>query len=165
MAMLQRRPHSIPEVSEEMLLLTANANPEKMAMLRSFGMGAMLSVPLIKCEQIFGAMTLVSHRPHRYQPDDIRQAEDLALLCALAIDQARLFQQAEAANQRALRSSEARLAGVIASAMDGILCYDDEGIIRIFNRASERIFGCVAGAAIGTDVERFLPARYRSEPV
>ncbi|MDX1935216.1 MAG: PAS domain S-box protein [Capsulimonadales bacterium] len=58
----------------------------------------------------------------------------------------------------ALRLSEARLAGIIASATDAILCLDEQHRLVVFNRAAERVFGCPASEVLGQTIDRFLPA-------
>jgi PAS domain S-box-containing protein len=68
------------------------------------------------------------------------------------------FQRAEAA----LRESEGRLAGVIASATDAIIATDDEQRIVLFNRAAEKMFACPATEAIGQSISRFIPERFRA---
>jgi|GEM_PF-1007069 len=60
----------------------------------------------------------------------------------------------------ALRESEARLAGVISSAMDAIISADSEQRIVMFNTAAERMFRCSAHEVIGKPLERFVPERF-----
>jgi PAS domain S-box-containing protein len=62
--------------------------------------------------------------------------------------------------QKAARESEARLAGIINSAMDAIITINDEQQIILFNRAAELMFRCTAREAIGKSLDRFIPPRY-----
>jgi PAS domain S-box-containing protein len=55
------------------------------------------------------------------------------------------------------------LAGIIASAMDGIIAIDEAQTIVLFNSAAERMFVCPAREAIGNSIERFIPQRFRAE--
>ena len=60
-----------------------------------------------------------------------------------------------------IRDSEARLAGVVGSAMDAIVSIDDKGDIILFNAAAEKMFGCSAAEVMGHSIDRFLPDRFR----
>jgi PAS domain S-box-containing protein len=62
-----------------------------------------------------------------------------------------------------LRDSQARLAGIIDSAMDAIITVDSDQRILVFNRAAETLFGCPAQEAIGQSLERFIPKRFRPD--
>lgn len=61
----------------------------------------------------------------------------------------------------ALRDSEARLNGVIGSAMDAIITVDQDGRIVLFNPAAERMFRCPSAQALGASLEKFLPEHLR----
>jgi two-component system cell cycle sensor histidine kinase/response regulator CckA len=63
--------------------------------------------------------------------------------------------------QDALQVSEARLAGIIASAMDAIVTINNEQQIVLFNAAAEQMFRCPAHEAVGKPLEEFLPSRFR----
>ncbi len=62
---------------------------------------------------------------------------------------------------KALRENEARLAGIVNSAMDAIVSVDHEQNIVLFNAAAERVFGCAAAEVLGRSLDRFIPERAR----
>ena len=64
--------------------------------------------------------------------------------------------------KQALRDSQARLAGIIDSAMDAIITVDNEQRILVFNLAAEKMFRCPALEAIGESLEHFIPDRFRA---
>jgi PAS domain S-box-containing protein len=61
----------------------------------------------------------------------------------------------------ALRTSEAKLQGVIGSAMDAIISVDEQQCIVAFNRAAEAVFRCAASEAVGSTLDRFIPMSLR----
>ncbi|MEP7339586.1 MAG: PAS domain S-box protein [Acidobacteriota bacterium] len=61
-----------------------------------------------------------------------------------------------------LRSSEARLMGVVESAMDAIITVDDQQCVVLFNHAAERMFSYLAAEVLGQPIERLIPARFRA---
>lgn len=61
--------------------------------------------------------------------------------------------------QRALEESRERLEAVLAYTADGILTFDDEGLIETFNPAAERIFG----TWVGQRADDLLPDWRRQE--
>jgi PAS domain S-box-containing protein len=58
-------------------------------------------------------------------------------------------------------SSDILLDAVIQSAMDAIITVDAAQCSVLFNAAAERVFRCRAGDAIGSDLGRFIPERFR----
>lgn len=65
--------------------------------------------------------------------------------------------------EQALRASEARLAGVVDSAMDAIISIDQARRIVLFNAAAERTFGYQAADVIGQPIDHLIPVSYRGQ--
>jgi PAS domain S-box-containing protein len=66
-------------------------------------------------------------------------------------------------DEAALKESQARMGGILNSAMDAIISINGEQKIVLFNTAAERMFQCPAAAALGQSVGMFLPARFREQ--
>jgi PAS domain S-box-containing protein len=60
-----------------------------------------------------------------------------------------------------LARSEARLQGILDSAMDAIVTADADQRIVLFNAAAESLFGCTRDEAIGAPLTDFMPASAR----
>jgi PAS domain S-box-containing protein len=56
-----------------------------------------------------------------------------------------------------------RLAGLLDSAMDGILSVDDTQRIVMYNRAAEKIFGWTAQEILGKPLDQLIPQRFRPD--
>jgi len=93
------------DVSDEMLVRAARS-PEELAVLRQVGYTSRILVPLLSQGTPIGVIELVATEGGpRYTADDLAFAEDLARRASSAIENARLYQQA----QNALRERDAFL--------------------------------------------------------
>lgn len=63
--------------------------------------------------------------------------------------------------EEGLHALQRRLAGIIQSAMDGIITIDDDHNIVLFNTAAEEIFQCSASAVLGKPLDQFIPESMR----
>jgi len=63
--------------------------------------------------------------------------------------------------ERLLERSEARLRGILDSAMDAIITVDAHQHVVLFNQAAEDVFGCPRDQAIGAPLAWFIPERFR----
>ena len=96
----------IPLVTDEMLVEVANSE-ENLQDLRALGIGSVVVVPLIARGNVLGAITFVSADVgHQYTHTDVELAEDLAARCSIALDNARLFRDLEAARKGAAQLNE-----------------------------------------------------------
>ena len=62
----------------------------------------------------------------------------------------------------AIKESQQQLAGIVGSAMDGIITIDRSMNIVLYNGAAESMFQCPREQAIGRPLSRFIPDRQRS---
>lgn len=60
-----------------------------------------------------------------------------------------------------LARSEARLRGILDSAMDAIITIDERQHVVLFNAAAEEVFKCSREEAIGAPLTWFIPERFR----
>jgi hypothetical protein len=63
--------------------------------------------------------------------------------------------------ERLIARREARLTGILNSAMDAIITVDETQHIVIFNKAAEAMFGCPLEEALGAPLAWFIPERFR----
>jgi GAF domain-containing protein len=95
-------------------------------MFQELGLESVMIVPLVAGGRTLGAMSLVSaDAGRRYAVADLAFAEDLAGRCALAIENARLYREAQEAT-RAKEESLALLDTLLASAPVGLGFLDRE---------------------------------------
>src|SRR5271156_3777089 len=57
--------------------------------------------------------------------------------------------------------SDAILAGIIGSTMDGMITVDEKQRVMLFNAAAEKLFGRTAAEMLGQPLEQLIPERYR----
>jgi PAS domain S-box-containing protein len=98
-ALLKGESDLITHVTEEGLR-AAVTNEEVFQVLRSLDPKSLITVPLVVSGKVVGALTLVSSREDRiYTPDDVKLAEELGRRAALAVENARLFDEAQLATK------------------------------------------------------------------
>ena len=89
----------VNDVTPDILKLMAR-DDEHEAALSALGLRCFISVPLTSRGTTFGVMSLVgTDRWRRFEPDDAALAEELARRAALAVDNARLYTNAQDANR------------------------------------------------------------------
>ncbi|MDF5737346.1 MULTISPECIES: AAA family ATPase [unclassified Nostoc] len=107
----------IAEISDA-ALAAAIPDPEYLRILRELGLKSCIILPLVARGRIFGAISFVTaESERRYSPADLSLAEDVAHRAAIAIDNARLYQEAQQAQRTAERALEriARLQSITAA--------------------------------------------------
>jgi PAS domain S-box-containing protein len=84
------------DISDELLAQSAQ-DEEHLALLRSLQLTSYAIVPMKARGRVLGALTLVGEGTRRLSQDDLHIAEELASRAALALENARLYEAAEAA--------------------------------------------------------------------
>ncbi len=77
--------------------LEARIDPADLERARVLGLRSGMTAPLTARGQTFGALTVLSGRLRRYEPAELSLLQDLAHRAALAIDNARVLQEAQEA--------------------------------------------------------------------
>jgi PAS domain S-box-containing protein len=155
----------VPVITDEMLE-TAAVDELHLDLLRQLDLRSYMCVPLRSRDQMLGAITLISSESgRRYDDDDLLLAEELARRATMAIENARLFRQAE---------ERAQAARVLATIGDGVFLLDRSGRIRLWNSAAERITGVAESDVLGhpaatavpgwESIEARVPVAHAGEP-
>ena len=149
-------PDMMAEIPEE-LMDEAAVNVEHRAIMRKLGLRSYMVVPMVARGRRHGAITLVSAESgRRYGETDLRLAEELARRAALAVDNAKLYEEAQREiserreAQEALRQSEGRYRTVVTQAAEGIFVVDiDTKLILEANAAYRNLLGYTAQDMLG----------------
>lgn len=95
-----------PEVTDELMVQRVQ-DPQELALLRQLGVRSAIVVPLLARDTVLGALTLIRSQTERpYTEADLHFAEELARRTAFAVDNARLYQEARAAEAALLKLNE-----------------------------------------------------------
>lgn len=122
--------------------------PEELELLRDYNAHTLLMLPILVHDRVLGLVELVEEMTKReYTPEEIQLAESLAAHAALALENARLYEQARKEIteriqvEEALRKSEERYRTLVAQSPIGIVTCDREGNIIHVNPALLEILG------------------------
>ncbi|MGH2355280.1 MAG: GAF domain-containing protein, partial [Chloroflexota bacterium] len=122
-------------------LVAATGNPEYLRLIRQLQPRSRMIVPLVAHGRTLGAISFYATESGRqYGSADLAFAEDVASRCALAIEHARLYREA----QEAIGTREAerdRLRQVLAVLPEGIVLADALGRVVVSNAAAQAIWG------------------------
>jgi K+-sensing histidine kinase KdpD len=125
----------VAEVAGDLLVQVAG-DDERLAMIRALAPRSYIGVPLAARGQILGAVLLVSAESgRRYTPDDLALAEELGRRASQAIDNARLYAQAQqavrardeflAATSHELRTPLAHIKGFVSTLRQADVQWDE----------------------------------------
>ncbi|MEG4318503.1 MULTISPECIES: PAS domain S-box protein [unclassified Microcoleus] len=147
----------IAEVSEEILAAGAE-NAAEIEILRSLNLGSHACVPLKARGRVMGAIAcFTSQSGRRYSAEDMAMLEDLAYRVAIALDNARLYAEAQQALSQTSQSFA--LIDSLLEASPLAICFLDRQMryIRV-NRVLAELNGLSAEQHLGQDFRQLLPA-------
>jgi PAS domain S-box-containing protein len=114
----------LPDIPDE-LLVASTRDEEHLRIARELGLRSAMVLPLTARGRTLGALTLVNAESHRrFTRDDFALAEQLAFRAALAVDNARLYREAVAAEERFRSLITATAQAVWVTRPDGTITED-----------------------------------------
>ncbi|WP_255468013.1 PAS domain S-box protein [Reyranella sp. CPCC 100927] len=119
-----------------------------------------LAVPVIsRSGEVHGGLFFGHDHPGVFTRDSEDIVAAIAAHAAIALDNARLLQsaQAEATFRRRADEASQRLAAIVESTDDAIISKNLDGIITSWNRSAQRLFGYTPGEAIGQSIMLLIP--------
>ena len=141
-------PVFLREVPQELLDEAAERDPVASEALAQIEIRSAITLPLQAGGQTLGALTLVGEQ-RTFDDEDFDLAQQLSARAAVAVENARLYREAE-------RRAEAALA--LAYVGDGVVLVDAEGRVRFWNAAAAAITGVRESDAVGRRPTEVLPA-------
>jgi GAF domain-containing protein/anti-sigma regulatory factor (Ser/Thr protein kinase) len=143
-------PEFYPVIPQELLDEAIGDDEELRRIIDELGIKSSICVPLIARGRTLGAVTLIAAETHPpYTQADFEQAVELARRAAVAVDNARLYREAERG------ADAARALGYVA---DGVAMLDTEGRVLHWNPAAALITDVAEEDAVGCLVGDVVPA-------
>ena len=141
-------PVFLREVPQKLLDEAVRRDPNAARALEELSIRSAITVPLRSGQRTFGALTLVAES-RELEDSEFELAQELAARAAIAVENARLYREAE-------RRAEATLA--LAYVGDGVVLLDRDGRVRFWNAAAAAITGVREGEAVGRHPAEVVPA-------
>ena len=159
-------PETMAEIPEG-LVEQAARDEEHRELLRKLNLRSYMVVPLVARGRILGAISLVSAESgRRYGEADLQLAEELARRAAFAVENARLYEEAQKEiserrwAQEELRGSRDQLEAILWGAAEGITAQDPSGKVIYVNEAAASLTGFSSVREVMTSTPADLLARY-----
>jgi PAS domain S-box-containing protein len=143
-------PEFLPTIPQDLLDEALGDDDELRQIVEELGLTSSITVPLNARGRTLGALSLITAETHPpFTETDFALALELARRAAVAVDNARLYREAERG---------ANAARALAYVADGVVLLDTEGIVRHWNTAAASITGLAEEDALGHPVCDVVPA-------
>jgi PAS domain S-box-containing protein len=142
------KPEFHPYIPDEVLAKTTD-DPERLALLRKLGLSSVIIAPITTSDhKTIGVITLIATESRRhYTKNDLQMAEKLASRASLAIENAKLFQNAgqeiieRGQAEKRAKESEQQLDLILNNVADGITMQNVEGKVVYANNIAAQAIG------------------------
>jgi PAS domain S-box-containing protein len=142
-AIRAREPVLVRDIDDE-TLASFGFDERQLEIARALAPRSYVTVPLMARDEVFGSISFVTaESERRYDERDLALAEELARHAANAIDNARLYAEAE---------RRGRAARALEAVGDGVVLVDREGVIRLWNTAAATITGLSEPDVLGRPI-------------
>ncbi len=125
------------------------------SLLIEHGIVSGISVPMIIGEHVIGVLGVYSDKFTEFTNDDTNFLQSVGYIIASAIENRRVYKE--------IKSKNEYTNGLIETAQDAIICIDDKGVINIWNKAAEKVFGYSESEIVGQPVTKIIPDRYKKQ--
>ena len=159
-------PSLLPEIDDETLDGSVRGD-EHLRLLGEIGVRSAAVVPMLSRGRVLGSIALLlTDGERRYGAADLAIAEELGHRAALAVDNARLYEQAQEAirhrdeSMAALRGLNQTLETLVQACPLAVMLLDpDDATVLLWNPAAERIFGWKEHEVLGQPLPVVPPDR------
>ena len=140
-AATMRAPVQVPDISNEREFTGARARP----LLIRLGYRSLLSVPLMREQQILGALTVWRRQAGEFKPEVVNLLQTFATQSALAIHNARLFREIEDKGQQLELASKyksqflASMSHELRTPMNAVLGYTRMLLMNVYGDLPEKV--------------------------
>ncbi len=125
-------------------------------------LNSILSVPIRSKDLVIGVLQVVDNEPNRFSQQDVPLFETLASSAGIAIENARLYEQAQKEiefrkqAEEALRESEEKYRSILESIEEGYFEIDTSGVFVFYNDSLCRILGYPGVEIYGKDIREYI---------
>ena len=116
---------------------------------KKFGITSYLGVPLMAGDRLIGVLNFAGYQGASFSAEDEALITAFAHHAALAIDNAQAYTQ--------VREAREYVSNLVEHSHDAIISIDLKGIITLWNKGAEKIFGYLAEEARGRSLEIIYP--------
>jgi two-component system phosphate regulon sensor histidine kinase PhoR len=93
---------------------------------------AMVMAPMHARGRVVGVLSVMNHKPYKFDKDEVKILQAIADQVGLALDNARLYES--------VREQQSRLQAILQSTADAIIATDNQGKINLINEAAKTLF-------------------------